>query len=240
VGRGVALVGDLRLLRVDDPRTVHAEIGGTDVLVAQAGLDLGDLLRRVALAPQRQIDVIDGVQAGGLGRNHHRLFGVEEVDVLLLHHFTDAEGGGEVGDAEDQAGHAVRGGGDVIRLDQGLRNLNQRLDLHMRLPPGLLLQVVEQAGDVFDVIRPVHFGENDAVKFIGRAEHDRLQVAQEKLRADVVRPYGDDLFAEIQAGERFDHALPALRPFELIGAGVLEVHHHVVDRRLYRVGRVLV
>ena len=78
------------------------------------------------------------------------------------------------------------------------------------------------------------------MELIRRAEHDRLHVPKEKFRADVVRPYGNDFLAEIQGVKRLDHTLPALRPLKLVGACILEIHHHMIDRRLDRVGCVLV
>ena len=157
-----------------------------------------------------------------------------------MHDFADAERGGEVGDAEDQPGHAVRGGGDGVRVDDGLGNFDQGFDLHAGLPARSVFQAVEQVGDVFDVVRVVRLGQDDAMKLVGRALNDRFQVAQEEFGADVVGPHGDDLLAEIQRIECLNDTLAALRPLEFVRAGVLEIHHHVIDRRLDGVGRVLV
>ena len=104
VVRGIAGVGDGGLLRVNDPGAVHAEVGCANVFLAQAGLDFLDFLFGVVFPPQRQIDIINRVQAGGLGRHHHGLLGVQKINVLVFHYFTNAQGGGKVGYAEDQAG----------------------------------------------------------------------------------------------------------------------------------------
>ena len=87
---------------MDHPGAVHPEVGGALILLAQPALQFGDALGRVVLAPQPQIDVVDRVQAGGLGRDHHRLLGIVKVLVLVLDDFAHAEVGGEVRDAEDQ------------------------------------------------------------------------------------------------------------------------------------------
>ena len=68
------------------------------------------------------------------------------------------------------------------------------------------------------------------MKFIRRAFYDGFQVAQEKLGADIIGPHGNDFLAEIQRVERFDDALPALRPLEFVRAGVFKIHHHMVNR----------
>ena len=239
VGR-IAGVGNGGLLRVDDPGAVHAEIGGANIFLTQAGLDFPDLFFGVVFPPQRQIDIINRVQAGGLGRHHHGLFGVQKIDVLVLHDFTNAQGGGKVGYPEDQAGHAVRSGRNGVGVHNGLGNFDQGFDLHPRFPAGFLFQVIEQAGNVFDIVRPVGLGQDNAVKFIWRAFHDGFQVAQEKLGADIIGPHSNDFLAEIQGVERFDNALPTLWPFELVWAGVFKIHHHMVNRRFDRVGGIAV
>ena len=68
------------------------------------------------------------------------------------------------------------------------------------------------------------------MKFIRRALHYGFQVAQEKLGADIIGPYSNDFLAKIQGVKRFDDALPTLRSFELVRAGVFKIHHHMVNR----------
>src|SRR5579863_8335632 len=53
---------------------------------------------------------------------------------------------------------------------------------------------------------------------------------------DIVGTDRDHLAAEIQCVERFDHHLVAFWAFEFVGAGILEIRHHMVDRRLNGIG----
>ena len=54
------------------------------------------------------------------------------------------------------------------------------------------------------------FGRTMPWKRFGAPQHDRLDVAEEELRLDVVRPDGDDLLAEVEGVERLDQDLAAL------------------------------
>ena len=153
-----------------------------------------------------------------------------EVPVLVVDHLAHAHAGAKVGDAEDQSGHAGRRRSNFVRVHHGKRHLDQRLDLDVRRPAALLFERVEQPRQVDDVLRLVRLRQDDAVEAVGRAEHDRLDVAEEEFRADVVRPDGDDLVAEVDRVQGLDHHLTAGIALELVRTGILEVRHHVVDR----------
>ena len=159
-----------------------------------------------------------------------------EVLVLVLDDLAHAEVGGEVGDAEDQPAHAIGGGCDLEGLDQRLRGLDQRLDLDLVLPSAALLEVVEQACDLNDFFRAARLGEHDAVEAVGRAQHYSFHVALEKRRMDIVGTHRHHLAAEVERVERLDHNLVTFGALELVGASVLEIRHHVVDRRFDGVG----
>jgi hypothetical protein len=59
------------------------------------------------LTTQLEVDVVDRVEASGLGGVDHALLGVEEADVLVGVGVAHADVGGVVGDAEDQGRHPV-------------------------------------------------------------------------------------------------------------------------------------
>ena len=185
-------------------------------------------------ADQPQEGVVDDVQRRRLRRDRRRLLGVVEVAVLVVDHLPHAHRRAEVGDAEDQARHPRRRRRDLVRVDDRQRRLDQRLDLHVRRPAALLLQRVQQPRQVHDVVVRLRLRQDDAVELVRRAEHDRLHVAQEVLRADVVRPDRDHLVAEVDRVQRLDERLAARVALELVRARILEVRHHVVDRRLRR------
>src|ERR1700748_2490539 len=111
------------------------------------------------------------MEAGGLCRDDGRLLSVMEVLVLFLDDFADADIGGKVGYAENKPAHPVRGGRDVIGLDQRLRRLYERLDLDAVAPACALFQVVEQLGNLANLFRPTSFGQHDPMEPIRRAEY---------------------------------------------------------------------
>ena len=141
-----------------------------------------------------------------------------------LNHLTNPQGGGKVGYPENEAGHAVRSGRNGVGVQNGL-GIRSGFELHPRFPAGFPFKRIEQAGNVFDIVRPVRLGQDKAVEiYPAGASDDGFQVTQEKLGADIIGTHGNDFLAEIQRIERFDDALPALQPLEFVRAGVFKIH----------------
>src|SRR5262249_17988796 len=72
------------------------------------------------------------------------------------------------------------------------------------------------------------------------AQDHRFQVSLEELRVDIIGPDSHYFVAEIQRVERFSHDAAASLAFELVRTGILEVSHHMIDRRFLRVSGILV
>ena len=188
---------------------------------------LGVLAALVEIA-ELQGHVVDAVDAGG-ARRDDRLHLRVVVDLeLLFGQLLGADVAGEVGDAEDEPGHARRRGRDLVGLQARLGRLDEHLELDAPdLEAHVLLDLRQQAIGEAHVVRPVALGQHHDVDVRARRLDDLDDVLVEELGADVVRAERANLALEVERVERLDERLARL---DLLRdrARVLEIEDHLV------------